>query len=546
MRLCLALLLLLPLPAQEVSQSGLRLKAERPMVAQPERAPKAMAATVHPLATEAALSILRKGGNAVDAAVAVAFVLGVVHPEAGNLGGSGYLMARMADGKTTVFDYGGDAPGAANPKMFAARAEQQVGYKSIAVPGTPAGMGLAHSRLGRLKWADVLEPARRIAHDGFPASQRMELILKLQVPVMKSFPETAKILLHGSDQPVKQGELVVQKDLAATIRRMQKGGWKEFYQGETARRIAADMKAHGGYITMDDLGRYQAREAEPIRITYRGHPVLLTPPSSTGGTAVALQLRVLDSFPIRLGMEGSSEARHLQIEAMRIASRVRREMIGGKSPAEILSDAAVDEAARSISSEHAGRAAAPAEPDGESADTTHFTVADAEGNVVTNTYTLSGFYGSQVIAAGTGVLLNNHMSAFATADLKPYTRYSSTMTPTILLRKDGSLWAAFGTPGAATIPSTLAQVVMNLVDFKMSLRDAVEFPRLHFGGETSGVAAEPAALVFDVAEKLKAMGHKLNPALRSQGDVNAILIEESTGWKQGWADGRRGGVVRGY
>ncbi len=546
MRLFLVLALLLPISAQEVSQSGLRLKAERPMVAQPERAPKAMAATVHPLATEAALSILKKGGNAVDAAVAVAFVLGVVHPEAGNLGGSGYLMARMADGKTTVFDYGGDAPGAANPKMFSARAEQQVGYKSIAVPGTPAGMGLAHSRLGRLKWAEVLEPARRIANDGFPASQRMELILKLQVPVMKSFPETAKILLHGSDQPLKQGELVVQKDLAATLKRMQKGGWKEFYQGETARRIAADMKAHGGYITLEDLSRYEAREAEPIQITYRGHPVLLPPPSSTGGATVAMQLRVLDRFPVKLGMEGSSEVRHLQIEAMRIASRVRRAMIGGKKPADLLSDASVEEAARTISLDKAGLVATPAEPDGESADTTHFTVVDAQGNVVTNTYTLSGFYGSQVIAAGTGVLLNNHMSAFAAADLKPHVRYSSTMSPTILLRKDGTLWAAFGTPGASTIPSTITQVVMNLVDFKMSLRDAVGFPRLHYGGETSGVAAEPAAMVFDVAEKLKSMGHKLNPNYRSQGDVNAILVEEGTGWRQGWADGRRGGVVRGY
>ncbi len=546
MRCILVFALIVPLLAQEVSQSGLRLQAERPMVAQPERAPKAMVATVHPLATEAALSILRKGGNAVDAAVAVAFMLGVVHPEAGNLGGSGYLMVRMADGRTLVVDYGGDAPAAAHPKMFSARAEQQTGYKSVAVPGTPAGMGLAHAKFGKLKWAEVLEPARRTARTGFAASQRMELILRLQVPVMKAFPETAKILLHGSDQPLKQGEIVIQRDLAETLKRMQKGGWKEFYQGATARRIAADMKANGGYITQQDLARYAARAAEPLKIDYRGHPVLLTPPSSTGGTTVGLQLRVLDRFPVKLGMEGSAEVRHLQIEAMRLGARVRKAMIGGKTPAELLSDSAVEEAANSISMTAAGRAPTPPEPAYESADTTHFTIADAAGNVAANTYTLSGFYGSQVIAKGTGVLLNNHMSAFATEDLKPHVRYSSTMSPTILLRKDGSLWAAFGTPGAATIPSTLVQIVMNLVDFKMSLRDAVEFPRLHFGGESQGVAAEPAAMVFDVAEKLRAMGHKLNPALRSQGDVNAVLVEDSGGWKQGWADGRRGGVVRGY
>ena len=194
-------------------------------------------------------------------------------------------------------------------------------------------MGLAHARFGRLKWAEVLEPARRIADKGFPASQRMELILKLQVPVMKLFPETARILLHGSDQPLKQGEPVVQKDLAATIKRMQKHGWKEFYTGETARRIAADMKANNAYITLADLERYEARAAEPLKITYRGYPVLLTPPSSTGGTTVGFQLRILDRFEVKTGMEGSTEVRHLQIEAMRLAARVRRSMIAGQTPA---------------------------------------------------------------------------------------------------------------------------------------------------------------------------------------------------------------------
>lgn len=551
-RLICALLVSALLFSQEVSQSGLRLEAARPMVAQPERAAKAMVASVHELATEAGLEILRKGGNAVDAAVAVAFALGVVHPEAGNLGGSGYLMARMADGRTMVIDYGGTAPSAAKPGMFANNRESNVGYKSVTVPGTPAGMGLAHQRFGKLKWAECLEPARRLAKNGFAASQRLELILKLQVPVMKAYADSAKIFLHGSDQPLKQGERVLQPELAATIARLQKRGWREFYEGETAKLIAADMAASGGVITYDDMKSYEAREVSPMQVTYRGYPVLITPPSSSGGVALAVMLNVLDEFEMKLGREGSAAVRHLQIEAMRRGFLARqRGVLDATLPVEQLtSKEYARELARDLSLDRATPRAAqqPSGPE-ESKDTTHFTIADPNGDIVTNTYTLSGFFGSQVIARGTGVLLNNHMSAFSSragtpGSIAPRRRYSSTMTPTIILRKDGKPWAAFGTPGGATIPSTLMQIAVNLIDFKMSLRDAIEFPRIHYAGGAS-VEAEPAALVFDVAEKLGAMGHRLNPQLRSQGDVNAIVIEES-GWKQGWSDGRRGGVVRGY
>lgn len=515
------------------------------MVAQAERAPKAMVATVHPAATEAALSILKKGGNAIDAAVAIAFVLAVVHPEAGNIGGSGYLMARMADGTETVFDYGGDSPGVTSPGIFANSKEQNVGYKSIAVPGTTAGMGLAHSRLGKLSWRDCLEPARKLAADGFPASQRLELILKLQVPVMKAYADSAKVFLHGSDQPLKQGEMVVQKDLAATIRRIQSKGWKEFYIGETARRIAADMSANGGLITLDDLASYAARESAPLRVSYRGFPVLVTPPSSSGGTALAVMLNTLGEFDLKLGMEGSAAARHLQVEAMRVGFGARTKVMEGTPVAELIKPDYAQRMARSISVETATSMDKVA-GSGESPETTHFTVADGYGNVITNTYTLSGFFGSQVVIRGTGVLMNNHMAAFQGPRLQPRQRYSSTMTPVILLRQDGTTWAAFGTPGAMTIPSTLMQIVNNLVDFKMSLRDAIEFPRVHYSGSPGGVDAEPAALIVDTAEKMTTMGHRLNPNLRSQGDVNAVVIEDKTGWKQGWADGRRGGVVRGY
>src|ERR1051326_5312003 len=272
------------LPAQEVSQSGLTLKAARPMVNQPERAPKAMIASANEIASEAGLSILRKGGNAVDAAVAVAFALAVVHPEAGNLGGGGYMVVRMADGTTKAIDYKETAPAMAKPGMFANRLDSSVGYKASAVPGTVAGMAMAHQRFGKLPWRTVLEPARLLALRGFPASQRMELILALQVPVMKQFPDSAKVFLHGSDKPLKQGELVKQPDLAATIARIERRGWREFYEGETARLIDRDMAAHNGTIRYDDLKNYKAIERDPVKGTFRGNQIVSMPLSDRKST----------------------------------------------------------------------------------------------------------------------------------------------------------------------------------------------------------------------------------------------------------------------
>ncbi|MCU0246700.1 MAG: gamma-glutamyltransferase, partial [Bryobacter sp.] len=471
--------------AQEVSQSGLRLQAARPMVAQPLRAEKVMVASVHELATDAGLAMLRKGGNAVDAAVAVAFALGVVHPEAGNLGGSGYAMVHLKGQKTTAFDYIGAAPTGSKPGMFANDREGNLGYKSISIPGTVAGMGLMHQRYGKLKWATCLEPARKLAAQGFPASQRLELILKLNVPVMKPYAETAKVFLHGSDRPVRQGEIVKQPELAATIARIQKKGWREFYTGETARRLVADMQANKGLLTAEDLKNYEAKEIEPLKVMYRDHPVLTMGPSSSGGIAVAVSLNVLNRYPLALGREGSVMTRHLQIEAMRRGARARLEGVAAlyANTAELISPAYAERAAADLSLDQATPARTAAPPK-ESNDTTHFSIIDADGNMVANTYTLSGFFGSQVIAKGTGVLLNNHMSVFSgpgsrTAQriLKPGVRYPSTMSPTLILKPDGSPWVALGTPGAATIPSTIFQVVSNLIDFKMSLRDAIEFPR---------------------------------------------------------------------
>lgn len=547
--------------AQEVSQSGLRLEAERAMVSQPERAPKAIVTTCNEFASAAGIEVLKQGGNAVDAAVAVAFALAVVHPEAGNLGGGGYLLVRMADGRAKLIDYGARAPMASKQGVFANAKEAATGYKSMAVPGTPDGMALAHKMFGKLPWKAVLEPARKLAKDGFAASQRMELILRLQVPVMKPYPDSARIFLHGTDQPLKQGEVVKQPELAATIARMQKVGGREFYEGETARRMAADIAANQGLITLEDLKDYKAIAREPLETTYRGYPILTSAPSSSGGMAIIEMLNIIENFQMPVGMEGSAMHRHVQVEAMKRAFRDRLLFAGDPGYKEIpVAKLTSKDYAKGIA---AGISLDKATPSselgtlpkdvealvGESADTTHFSIIDPEGNIITNTYTLSGFYGSQVVVKGTGVLMGNIYGAFSNSGRKVLpagNRPPSTMTPTVVLTKERKPWFALGSPGGATIPNTLIEVITNIIDFKMSLRDAIEYPRVHHQYLPDRVEAEPGAIPYEVAEKLKGYGQVLSNRYRSQGDVHAVMLEEKSGWRLGWSDGRRGGKVLGF
>jgi gamma-glutamyltranspeptidase/glutathione hydrolase len=553
--------------AQERSQSGLEFEGARPMISEPERAAKGMIASTNELATAVGLDILRKGGNSVDAAVAVGFALAVVHPEAGNLGGGGYMVVRMNDGRVRAFDYKETVPMATNIEAFPPGPRAWVGYKTAGVPGTVAGLALAHRRFGKLPWATDLEPARLLAEKGFPASQRMEIVLRLQVPVMKDFPEAAKVFLHSSDKPLRQGELVRMPDLAATIRRIQKKGPREFYEGETARMIADDMKANGGFMTPADLKSYQAIEKEPLKGTYRGYQILTVPPGSSGGYVLLEMLNTLERFPMELGMEGSAQSRHLLAEAMRRGFRDR--LLYAADPVmqqvpldKLLSASYTEQQAASIRPDiritpRAELNAGAAQDWSESPHTTHFSVVDADGNMVSNTYTLGSFYGSQVIPKGTGVLLGDMVGGMAGGEkanasrplrnpLKGGTRLVSTMAPTIVIRPNGSPWLALGTPGGVTIPSTLLQVLVNLIDYKMPLRDAIEYPRIHDQLSPDRIDAEPGAIVRDVAQKLTEAGYQINPRLRAQGDVHAVAIEEKTNMRQGWSDGRRGGHAKGY
>jgi gamma-glutamyltranspeptidase/glutathione hydrolase len=376
---------------------------------------------------------------------------------------------------------------------------------------------------------------------------------------MKQFPDSAKIFLHGSDRPLKQGELVRMPELAATIARIQKKGWREFYEGQTAHLIDADMAAHNGTIRYDDLRSYKAIERDPVKGTFRGNTVLSMPPSSSGGVTLIEMLNIFETQQAQLGAEGSSEQRHYMIESMRRAYRDRAEFSGDPGfitiPVEMLtSKEHAAELVKTISPDHAtpSGTGGPAQPTAyESDDTTHFAVIDEAGNIVSNTYTLNSFYGSQVMAHGTGVLLNDIMSGFSNQaggknEIKQGKRPVSSMSPTIVLHSDGTPWFALGSPGSATIPNTVFQVIVNIIDSKMSLRDAIEYPRIHHQYLPDRVDAEPAALVLDVAHRLESFGHALNPRLRSQGDVHAVMVEEGTGWRLGWSDGRRGGRAVGY
>ena len=518
-----------------------------------------MVATVHELATEAGLQILRQGGNAIDAAVTIGAVLAVVHPEAGNLAGGGYMVIRTADGQVHAIDYKETAPALATLEAYKDRRDLAIGYKASAVPGTVAGIGTAHAKFGRLSWRQILEPAYRLAVKGFPVSQRMESILALQVPVMKAFPETARLFLHGSDIPLKQGEILRQPELARTIRRLQLRGWREFYEGETAKLIDADMRSHGGTIRIEDLRQYKVKEVEPLRSTYRGFHVLTAPPSSAGGFTLLEMLNILENFPMPVGEEGSFRSRHLQVEAMKRAFRDRAEFAADPAFFEVPTR-------RLISKEH-GRAWATGirldraststelrtpgpQPDRESNDTTHFSVVDAWGNIVSNTYTLNHFFGSQVVAKGTGILLNDIMDTFSTVvgsrnAVGPGKRPASSMTPTIVLYPDGRPFLALGSPGALTVPNTVLGTLVNVIDYKMGLRDAIEFARVHHQFQPDKIEAEPGALVHEVAKQLKAAGHEIEPRFRAQGDVHAVGIAED-GRRIGWSDGRRGGRAMGY
>ena len=536
---------------------------------EPVRARHGMVTSTSRIASEVGVDILKHGGNAVDAAIAVAFAEAVTHPAAGNIGGGGFMMIRLKDGKTTAIDYREMAPVAATRNIYLDKdgnlikgeGSSTVGYRAAGLPGTVRGMELALKKYGsgKLTWRQLIEPARKLAGDGFPLSDSYAWSLRNDSKLL-SYEDSRRIFLNNGNF-YKEGDTLRQPDLAATFARLQKNGPNEFYEGETARLIAEDMKRHNGLITLDDLHNYVAKEREPLHSTYHGYEIISMPPPSSGRAVLIEMLNILEGYDLRSLGWSSSDRYHLMTEAMRRAFADRAEYMGDadfvKVPvAGMISKQYAASLRSTISMDHGStssevRAGKPMAY--ESEETTHFTVVDADGNAVANTYTLNGGYGSGVVAKDTGVLLNNEMDDFAAKPGAPNAygliqgennavgarkRPLSAMTPTFVLRQDGSLWFAVGSPGGPTIINTVLQVITNIIDYDMNIQQAIDAPRIHHQWLPDELVYEPYGLSADTKRALEGRGQKLVTRPRYMGDAEGIMIEEKTGVRLGASDPR--------
>ena len=542
---------------------------------EPARAKHGIVASTSEIASRVGVEIMQRGGNAIDAAVAVGLALAVTWPPAGNIGGGGFMMIRRANGNTEIVDYRERAPLAASRDMYldkkgdVIKGASTVGYKAAGVPGTVAGLSLALQRHGKLKWSDVIEPARRLAAEGFPMSYHLARNLQgtETKKLLAQFPDSNRIFLRYG-KFYEEGERIVQPELAATLARLKEKGPREFYEGKTAKMIAEDMKANGGLITEQDLKQYEPTVRKPLAGTYRGYEIVTMPPPSSGGAALLEMLNILEHYKLAELGPGSSDTIHLLVESQRRAFADRAEFMGDadfvKVPLEgLISKKYADDLAKTIDPERATpsekvRAGKPAVY--ESTQTTHFTVIDEEGNVVSNTYTLNGGYGSGVTARGTGVLLNNEMDDFTSKPgvpnaygllqsennaIAPRKRPLSAMTPTIVL-KDGKVWFAIGSPGGPTIINTVLQVIVNVVDFGMNIQQAIDAPRFHHQWMPDRIDCEPFGINRDTRAALEKKGHVFAERPRYMGDAEGVMIDLKNGMRLGASDPRSGGVPVGY
>jgi gamma-glutamyltranspeptidase/glutathione hydrolase len=540
-------------------------------------------------ATGVGAEVLVEGGNAVDAAIAVAFALAVVNPEAGNLGGSGFLMAHSPVRGTSVLDFRSRAPAAATPDMFAgandaAPPSSEIGHLAVAVPGSVRGLWDAHARLGSLPWARLVEPAVALA-EGFVVDGRLLRSYEPQIVTgLRGHAACATIFLPEGTLP-REGAVFRQADLARTLERIRDRGADGFYLGETAALLVAEMERGGGIVTLDDLASYRAVWREPIRFTYRDRTVLSAPPASSGGITIAAAAHILSVWDVgRVPWHGAEHA-HLLAEAWRRAFADRNHYLGdpdgSRLPLDVLASAeygrwragSVQPRSASRSAEvgpgveaflaaRAGRTATlvpRSEARREGQHTTHISVVDARGGAAALTTTLNTWYGSKVVAEGTGVLLNNEMDDFtvrpgepnffglvqgAANGIAPGKRMLSAMTPTLALDSKGRLTHVLGTPGGATILTTMSQLISSLVDHRFTLADAVAAPRLHHQHLPDLLQVEPGGLPPDVMRELEAMGHTVAERTEPSGDVQAIQVN-ADGSLEGVPDPRRGGVALG-
>lgn len=515
------------------------------------------------IASEIGRDILRQGGNAVDAAVATHFALAVTHPSAGNLGGGGFMLVRLADGRSVALDFREVAPAAATRDMYLdAQGEPRPrasldGPLAAGVPGSVAGMGEAHRRFGTLAWSRLVGPAQRLADRGFTVSRYLENDLRSEARRFALFPESARLFGAG----LREGDVFRQPDLARTLRRIRDRGPREFYEGETARLLDKAMREDGGLITLDDLRAYQVKERAPLVGTYRGHEIVTMPPPSSGGIALLQMLGMLEETDVRASGPGTAATIHRMIEGMKRAFADRAEFLGDPDFADVpvdrlLGPAHIAAMRTTIVADRATPAAEirAGESWKEGEHTTHFTVVDKDGNLVACTTTLNTGYGSAYVPKGLGFLMNNEMDDFATALGKPNSyglvqgernaiapgkRPLSSMTPTIVLR-DGKPYLVLGSPGGPTIINTVLQTIVNVVDHRMSVRQAVTAPRVHHQWMPDEIRYEDGALNPDVRATLERLGHRFAARPGNMGSCHAVLIEPGSGLRVAGTDPRLG------
>lgn len=539
---------------------------EYPSIHSPVVGEKGMVVSQNTIATKVGADILRQGGNAVDAAVATAFALAVTLPRAGNIGGDGFMMVHLAKTNETIFiDYRGVAPKAAKLETFVDADGKEVddvasrGYRAPTVPGTVAGLFLAHQKYGRLPWKALVEPAYRLAADGVVLSPDEAFVFSWGKQRLSESEAGKQAFYKPGGALYRAGETLKQPDLAWSLRQIADKGADAFYRGEIAQRFAADMKAHGGLITAEDLASYKAVIRQPLVGSYRGLTVMTSPPASAGGATLLEMLNILETFDLRASGLGSAKTLHLQAEAMKMAYADRARYLGDTDFVKVplggfASKAYGAQRAKLINPDKA----TPAKELGvgdpwafESHNTTHFSVADAEGNAVSNTYTLGADFGSGVMVAGAGFVLNNQMNNYAHEAawrsrkagkplppnaLEPGKRVLSTMMPTMIF-KDGKPWLITGTPGGATIIDTVLQVIVNTVDFKLNVAEATHQPRI-FQDASDNLRVEPN-FNPDTVALLKAMGHPISSD-ETMGSAQSIMIDN--GLFLGGADPRRPGA----
>ena len=528
----------------------------------PARAKLGMVVTQNDIASQIGFKVIKDGGNAIDAAVATAFVMAVTHPTAGNIGGGGFLVYRPATGEPMSYDFREVGPSRSSPEMWLKDGKYDFethhnSHLSVGVPGTVAGLHLAWKEQGSKPWKDLVQPAIGLARDGFEISHGLARSLESMIPVFKKYPASlAQFSKNG--QPYQAGELLKQPDLARTLTRIADQGPAGFYEGETAQLIEKEMKANNGLITMADLKAYQAKRRGVVKGTYRGYEIFGMPPPSSGGMAVVQMLNVLEGYDLKSLGYGSAQSVHYMVESMRRAFADRARYLGDPDfnsdiplPMLISKDYAAS-LRKTINPNKASKSSTSSFTwPTESPETTHLSIVDAKRNAVSMTYTLESGYGSRIVVPGAGFLLNNEMGDFnAGPDLtdergligtpanlaRPGKRMLSSMAPTIIA-KDGQLFMVTGTPGGRTIINTVLTTILNVIDFGMNAQEAVDAGRLHHQWLPDTVSTERFGFSADTIKALTAMGHTIREG-GAQGAAQVIVVNQKEGMLEGGVDRR--------